>query len=370
MQLIGDREPNDSRGRWRLVSVTAVGALLCLLVVATLGMGPATATDSTDSAVTAVDSVETNASASAEASLQEEPWVNVVVTDAQGSQGDQVTVTVEVEELVEDRGEGEEEALGYNLLFSYDTDVVEFVEATPVAFNSTQVHQDPPTGTGFDPEVSGEYGVLRVADLEPDSTSPVPFTAVELTFELVGEPGDETAIEMVPETDDGVELGGVGTNPTDGWPATFEAGTVQIREEQAPVGTVSGTVTDEAGDPVEGATVSVAGTQATTDSDGTYEIELEEGTYDLQVSADGHQQGTAEIQIEQESTTTRDIELAGEEMDDEESDGSETSDDGTDEDESAGGMLTTVGQVLGLLSLGAAGALLLVAVVGRFTDRV
>lgn len=319
--------------------------LAVLVVVGSLGVAPALATP--DSTVTATET------SVGDAAVQEDPWVNVNVSDVQGQQGDTVTVVVEVEELLEDREE--ENALGYNLLFDYDTDVIEFVEAEPTVFNATEVYQDPPTGTGFDPEVSGEYGVLRVADMDAATEAAPPFTAVRLRFRLVGDPGDETTIEIPSETDDGEELGGVSRNPREGWPATFESGTVRILEEQAEVGTISGTVTDENGDPIEGATVLAGGTEATTDSDGSYELEVETGSYDLRVSADGYQEDTTQVEVEAETTATQDAELAVEET--------------TDDDPESGysDTVTLLGQGVGLIAVAAAAVLSLVAIVVRYT---
>jgi hypothetical protein len=327
--------------------LTTGGLVFAVLVVVSIGAVPVIGIS--DGAVTAEASVGTVVT-------QEDPWININVSDAQGQQGDTVTVVVEVEELLEDRDE--ENALGYNLLFDYDTDVIEFVEAEATVFNATEVYQNPPTGTGFDPESSGEYGVLRVADMDAATEATPPFTTVKLRFKLIGEPGDETTIELPAKTDDGQELGGVSRNPRQGWPATYESGTVRILEEQAEVGTISGTVTDENGDPVEGATVLAGGTEVTTASDGTYELEVETGTYDLRVSADGYQEASTQVQVEAEATTTQDVELAVEETTD-------------DEDEAGSGYgetLTLVGQGIGLIAVALAVVLGIVSIVVRYTD--
>lgn len=327
------------------------GSIVFTALVVVVGSGAAPALATTDTGGTAAET-----SVGDTAVTQEDPWVHVNLSDAQGQQGDTVTVTVEVEELLEDREE--ENALGYNLLFDYDTDVIEFVEAESTVFNATEVYQDPPTGTGFDPDSSGEYGILRVADMDAATEEAPPFTAVKLRFRLVGEPGDETTIEIQAEADDGEELGGVSRNPREGWPATFESGTVRILEEQAEVGTISGTVTAENGDPIEGATVLAGGTEVTTGSDGTYELEVQTGSYDLEVNADGYQEESTQVQVEADSATTEDVELAV----------AETTDDESGGESGYGETITLLGQGVGLTAVVLAALLSVVSIVVRYTD--
>jgi hypothetical protein len=336
-------------GRSRHKLVTGSIVLAVLVVVMSSGAAPALAT--TDGGVTAAATAVGDT-----AVTQEDPWININVSDAQGQQGDTVTVTVEVEELLEDRDE--ENALGYNLLFAYDTEVIEFVEAEATVFNATEVYQDPPTGSGFDPENSGEYGVLRVADMDAATEAAPPFTAVKLRFELVGDPGDETTLEIPAETDGGEELGGVSRNPRQGWPATFESGTVRILEEQAEVGTISGTVTDENGEVVEGAEVRASGTEATTNSDGIYELEVQTGSHELTVSADGYQGESTQVQVEADTTTTQDVELAV----------AETTDDESEDESGYGETITLLGQGVGLLAVALGVILGIVSAAVRYTD--
>lgn len=77
-----------------------------------------------------------------------------------------------------------------------------------------------------------------------------------------------------------------------------------------PTGTLTGTVTDQTGDPVSGATVTLAGTETTTSSDGTYKFsDAAIGSYDLVVSAPGAETETVPVTLETESLTTQDVEL-------------------------------------------------------------
>ena len=81
------------------------------------------------------------------------------------------------------------------------------------------------------------------------------------------------------------------------------------------VGTVAGTVTDTDGEPVGGATVTINGSDTTTGADGSYEIdELDAGTYDVTVVADGYAHGTADADVSAGDTTTVDVVLDAVEM--------------------------------------------------------
>lgn len=322
-----------------------VGGVVLFVVVATLfGAGVASADDGTvERTTTAVQ--------------EEEPWIHVNASDAQGQAGDIVAVDITVEELKDDREE--EAALGYNILLNYDQDVIKFVEAESVAFDNVTVYQDPPVGTEYEtePENSGEYGVLRLADMETDTEATPTFTAVRVRFELVGDPGDQTTIEIPGKTEDGEELSGVSRNPLQGWPATFGSGTVTILEAQAETGTVSGTVTDDSGSPISGASVRVGGSEVTTGSDGTYELEVQSGSYELQVSADGYDGTSTQVEVSDGQNVTADATLVAQETPAE-----------SDDDESGNSQLTTIGQAVGFGTIVAGLLALAVAVVARFTS--
>lgn len=80
-------------------------------------------------------------------------------------------------------------------------------------------------------------------------------------------------------------------------------------------GSLTGTVTDESGDPVEGATVDIVDSakDATTGADGSYSFEeLDVGTYDIRVSADQYQTTEATVDIAADEQTQRDVTLGAE----------------------------------------------------------
>ncbi|MCL7417412.1 MAG: carboxypeptidase regulatory-like domain-containing protein [Halalkalicoccus sp.] len=77
-------------------------------------------------------------------------------------------------------------------------------------------------------------------------------------------------------------------------------------------GDISGTATDAAGDGIEGATVSVEGTDlsATTAADGSYTIEnAPNGEHTLVVSADGYENGSQMVTVENGNDVTADVTL-------------------------------------------------------------
>jgi protocatechuate 3,4-dioxygenase beta subunit len=78
-------------------------------------------------------------------------------------------------------------------------------------------------------------------------------------------------------------------------------------------GVLSGTVTDaQSGEPVAGATVSITGEvdrQRSSDADGSYQITLPVGAYDVTVSAFGYQDATAQVDVVEGQTTVQDFAL-------------------------------------------------------------
>ena len=75
-------------------------------------------------------------------------------------------------------------------------------------------------------------------------------------------------------------------------------------------GTISGTVTESStGDPVSGANVTANGVSVSTDTDGSYSIELAPGTYNVTVSADGYEGDSKSATVAAEKTTVVDFEL-------------------------------------------------------------
>ena len=87
---------------------------------------------------------------------------------------------------------------------------------------------------------------------------------------------------------------------------------VQALISNAPIdgyGFLAGTVTGPDGEPVAGARVTVGERSDTTDAEGTYRLGLEEGSYELTVSAFGFLGATAQADVVEGETATVDIAL-------------------------------------------------------------
>ncbi|MFC4543530.1 carboxypeptidase-like regulatory domain-containing protein [Halosolutus amylolyticus] len=85
-----------------------------------------------------------------------------------------------------------------------------------------------------------------------------------------------------------------------------------------PTGVVEGTVTNDDGEPVDGAEIAVEGSveSTTTGADGTYELELREGSYTLTVEADDHEGIESTIEVAENETVDGDVTMAATESDD------------------------------------------------------
>lgn len=237
-----------------------------------------------------------------------------VEADDSVAQNERITIPVHVEEGsagVPD--EAEDGALGYNFLFDYDTDVLEFVGAESIVFEATESATDPPiVDPDVDPEVSPEYGELRVLSMDAADSAFPPFTTVEVTFDVIGEEGDQTDLEIVPTTSDGEELSAVSHDPAYGaWPAIWDQGSVTVGDEVVDDdrGTVAGAVTTEDGEPIEGAAVQAGSVSDETDEDGEYEFEISEGSYEMSVSHNEYNPATVDIDVEEDELTEQDVEL-------------------------------------------------------------
>ncbi|WP_090506901.1 carboxypeptidase regulatory-like domain-containing protein [Natronorubrum sediminis] len=86
---------------------------------------------------------------------------------------------------------------------------------------------------------------------------------------------------------------------------------LDLDEVEAASGTVEGVVENEDGEPIEDATVESAdGVGSTeTDSDGAYDVALDQGSHDLQVDADGYAESTVEVDVSEGETTEQDVTL-------------------------------------------------------------
>ncbi len=80
---------------------------------------------------------------------------------------------------------------------------------------------------------------------------------------------------------------------------------------QAQTGTISGKVKDAAGDPVQGATVSIASTQsgAITAADGRYRVTVRPGRYEARVRLLGYAAAKDSVTIAAGQTVTKDFVL-------------------------------------------------------------
>ena len=76
-----------------------------------------------------------------------------------------------------------------------------------------------------------------------------------------------------------------------------------------PKATIEGVVTNEAGDPVSGATVTVDGETVTTGSDGAYSFEVDAGTYSVTVSKSGYDEESSAVIASADGEYTVDIDI-------------------------------------------------------------
>jgi len=77
---------------------------------------------------------------------------------------------------------------------------------------------------------------------------------------------------------------------------------------------VTGTVKDEEGNPISGATVSAGRSRAETGADGTYDLEVFDGAYDITVSKAGYADATTEVEVEGADVVADDIVLVSREV--------------------------------------------------------
>lgn len=90
--------------------------------------------------------------------------------------------------------------------------------------------------------------------------------------------------------------------------------------DAGPTGTIAGTVTDaESGRPLAGAQVSVEGTarRTVTDAMGSYRINIETGTYTVQVTTLGYQKDQKQTSVPAGGTSTVNFSLAAKFADEE-----------------------------------------------------
>ena len=79
--------------------------------------------------------------------------------------------------------------------------------------------------------------------------------------------------------------------------------------------TIEGIITNEAGDPVSGATVTVDGVTVTTGSDGSYSFEVDAGTYTVTVTKSGYDDESSSVTASADGEYTVDIDIIETETD-------------------------------------------------------
>ena len=96
------------------------------------------------------------------------------------------------------------------------------------------------------------------------------------------------------------------TPPSDGEDGNGEDG----GEPPTPQATIEGVITDDNGDPVSGATVTLDGETVTTGSDGSYSFTVDVGTYTLTVNKDGYESEASSVSATSEDTYNVDLAIA------------------------------------------------------------
>ena len=80
-------------------------------------------------------------------------------------------------------------------------------------------------------------------------------------------------------------------------------------QAEAAVYQVTGKVLDAQGSPIEGAKVTIGGTTVETNAEGTYTVELPDGTYTVTVVKDGYMNGSGSITVSGQDAAVGDITL-------------------------------------------------------------
>ncbi|MDR7381833.1 S8 family serine peptidase [Promicromonospora iranensis] len=132
------------------------------------------------------------------------------------------------------------------------------------------------------------------------SAAPVLVGDIEATQQLL----DQTSVDVADDT-----CGGTTADNNVWGEGKLD---VQALVSNAPIdgyGFLAGTVTGPDGEPVAGARVTVGERSDTTDAEGAYRLGLEEGPYEVSVSAFGFLDATAEVEVVEGETTTLDLGL-------------------------------------------------------------
>lgn len=100
-----------------------------------------------------------------------------------------------------------------------------------------------------------------------------------------------------------------GETPDTGGETPDTGGETPDTGDETIIGTISGTILDDEGNPVEGVLVQAGDVSDTTDTNGEYSLTVEEGDYYVEASKTGYSQGIKSVSVSEETTYSADFEL-------------------------------------------------------------
>ena len=161
--------------------------------------------------------------------------------------------------------------------------------------------------------LSAEFGTVALTVTGPDGTAVAAEVSVPGSFEHE-ELADGTGELLLPDGTFTLLVDAPGMRPLEQEVTVTLGGTTPLHVvlEASDAGAISGTVTDDAGDPVPGASVAVDGVDpVTTSPDGGYSIpHLDPGTYTVAVTAEGYLPAEVpDVEVSAGSVTDVDVEL-------------------------------------------------------------
>jgi len=109
--------------------------------------------------------------------------------------------------------------------------------------------------------------------------------------------------------DNGGETPDSGGETPDSGGETPDTGGETPEPDETITGTITGTILDDTGAPVEGVLVQAGDVSTTTGSNGAYSLEVDEGDYYVEASKDGYSQGIKSVKVSEETTYEADFTL-------------------------------------------------------------
>jgi len=100
-----------------------------------------------------------------------------------------------------------------------------------------------------------------------------------------------------------------GGEPPDGGETPGNDGETPGTGNETITATVSGTITDDSGNPIEGVLVQIGDVSTTTDSNGEYSLEVSDGTYYVEASKGGYSQGIKSVTVTESTGYETDFSL-------------------------------------------------------------